>query len=191
MAAEGNGNQDAQPTRRLRVDGQRGAAPTHGPGTEVPAGHSGRRFVTLAMLSMLVLTGVLALVFRDWRARYRERAAFGARQVAPTIDPLAQVVPPEIAPDAWRQAVDETRALLVTLTASNLLDLAQMHALRAEVRARVARARPETARAELAGLWDGIADRAEPVVGTRHPRPKLLPPRQVKERSRAPVRPPS
>jgi hypothetical protein len=154
-------------------------------------GHSGRRFVTLALLSILVLAGLLALVFRDWRARYRERAAFGALQVAPAIDPLAQVVPPEIAPDAWRQAVAETHALLVTLTASNLLDLAQMHALRAEVQARVARARPETARAELAGLWDGIADRAEPVVGTRHPRPKLLPPRPLKEPSRAPIRPPS
>ena len=64
-----------------------------------------------------------------------ERQAWIKRQVAPTIDPLAHVVPPEIAPDAWRQAVDETRAMLVTLTASNLLDLAQMHALRAEVQA--------------------------------------------------------
>jgi hypothetical protein len=147
--------------------------------------------VTLAVLGMLVLAGLLALVFRDWRARYRERAAFGARQVAAAIDPLAQVVPPGIAPEAWRQAVAETHAMLVTLTASNLLDLAQMQALRAEVLARVARARPESARDELAGLWDDIADRAEPVVGTRHPRPKLLPPRRVKEPSRAPVRPPS
>ncbi|HMB05158.1 MAG TPA: hypothetical protein VKP69_15645 [Isosphaeraceae bacterium] len=177
MATAWNGNRGPQPARRLRFDGQVRPHHVEGSGSGAPTGHSGRRFVTLAVLGVLVLWGVLTLVFRDWRARYRARAAFGATQVATAIDPLAEVVPPGIAPDAWRRAVAETHAMLVTLTASNLLDLAQMRALRGEVLARVARARPETARDELAGLWDGLSDRAEPVLGTRHPRPKLLPPR--------------
>jgi hypothetical protein len=188
MATAWNGNRGPQPARRLRFDGQVRPHHVEGSGTGAPAGHSGRRFVTLAVLGVLVLWGVLSLAFRDWRARYRARAAFGATQVATAIDPLAEVVPPGIAPDAWRRAVAETHAMLVTLTASNLLDLAQMHALRAEVRARVARARPETARDELAGLWNGIADRAEPVLETRHPRPELLPPCPPKEPPRYPLR---
>jgi hypothetical protein len=64
--------------------------------------------------------------------------------------------------------------MLVTLMASNLLDLDQMHELRAELTARVARARPETARAELADLWDSLAKRAGPNLVKRHPRPELL-----------------
>jgi hypothetical protein len=193
MATGQDDNRGPQPSRRLRIDGQLGSAHADGPasGAEEPAGHSGRRFVISAVLVGLVLVGLLALAFRDWRARYRERAAFGASRVAGAIDPLAEVVPPGVAPDSWRRAVAETHAMLVALTASNLLDLAQMRALRDEVRARVARARPETARDELAGLWDGIASRAAPVLGTRHPRPTLLPPRPVKGPARPPIRPPS
>jgi hypothetical protein len=68
--------------------------------------------------------------------------------------------------------------MLVTLTASNLLDLDQMRDLRADLAARVARARarPETARSELAGLWDDLAARAGPNLVNRHPRPGLLSP---------------
>ena len=116
-----------------------------------------------------------ALAFREWRARYRERAAFGAGQVATAIDPLAEVVPPGVPPHAWHEAVTDAHAMLVTLTASNLLDLEQMSGLRDEIAAQVAAARPETARDDLARLWDGLAARAGPNVAGRHPYPALLP----------------
>ncbi len=140
------------------------------------SGYSGRRFVLAALLALAVLWGGLYLIFRDWRARYRERAAYGATQVATTVDPLARMVPPGENPEAWRRAVADTHAMIVTLTASNMLDLAKMQALRTELTARVARARPETARHELAAIWDDLSDRAGPVVAApRHPRPGILP----------------
>jgi hypothetical protein len=130
--------------------------------------------VITSVLVVLVLAGGLALAFRDWRVRYRARAAFGAGQVATVIDALAGVVPPDVPGESWHRTVAETHAMLVALTASNMLDLADMRALRAELRARVARARPETARAELAAIWDGLARRAGPNLVRRHPRPAVL-----------------
>src|SRR5262249_12823463 len=76
--------------------------------------------------------------------------------------------------DEWRGTVAEAHAMLVTLMASNMLDVDQMRKLRAELMARVARARPETARAELADLWNSLARRAGPNLVKRHPRPRLL-----------------
>jgi hypothetical protein len=166
-----------RPTRRLRIDEFAGAATSAG-SVEAPM-HSGRRVVVAGMLVLLLVWGTLWLAFREWRARYRERAAFGSSQVASAIDPLADVVPPNVAPEEWRQAVAETHAALVTLTASNLLDLPSMRALGNSVSARVARARarPEIARDELAVLWDELLDKAAPILAERHPRPMVLPPR--------------
>jgi hypothetical protein len=130
--------------------------------------------VITSVLVMLVLTSGLALAFRGWRNRYRAHAAFGASQVATVIDTLANVTPPDIPPDAWRRAVAEAHAMLVALTASNMLDLSDMHALRADLRVRVARTRPETARIELAAIWDEVAHRAGPNLIKRYPRPPLL-----------------
>ncbi|WP_406698503.1 hypothetical protein V5E97_06435 [Singulisphaera sp. Ch08] len=172
-----------RPVPRLRID--EFAA---GPG-EAPT-HSGRRFVIVASLILILLWGTLQAVFRVWRAGYRRRADFGATQVAPAIDPLAEVVPPEVNPRAWREAVAETHEALVTLTAANLLDLAQMKGLRDDVGARVARARahPETARDELAGLWNELANQAGPILEARHSRPKWLPPRPPVDLRRQPTR---
>jgi hypothetical protein len=64
--------------------------------------------------------------------------------------------------------------MLVTLTGSNMLDLDQMRAIRAELISQVRRTRPETARAELAALWDSLARRAGPNLVKHHPRPRLL-----------------
>ena len=44
----------------------------------VKGGHSGRWFVLAAGMTVLVIWGTLYLVFRDWRAKYRERALYGA-----------------------------------------------------------------------------------------------------------------
>jgi hypothetical protein len=174
MVTVWNGNAGNRPVRRLRFDGY---PPNQGREATVRprvAGHSGRRAVIATVLVIVVLAGGLALAFRDWRIRYRERAAFGARQVASAIDPLAELVPPGIPHSAWRRTVAEAHAMLVTLTASNMLDLSDMKALSADLTARVRRARPETARADLATLWDELARRAGPNLVKRHPRPESL-----------------
>ncbi len=95
--------------------------------------------------------------------------------MAPAIDPLGDITPEGVDAGRWRQAVAETHRMLVTLTASNLLDEAQMRALRDRLSARVAAARPATALGELAAIWDDLEDRAGPILAARHPRPKLLP----------------
>jgi hypothetical protein len=174
-------NSAQRPIRRLRIDDFASPRPVVDP-IDAPT-RSGRRVVIAAGLAFAVFWGALYLAFRDWRVRYRERAAFGASQVAPAIDPLAETVPSGINRARWRQAVADTHAALVTLTASNLLDRAQMNSLRGEIAGRVARAQahPDRALDELAGLWNDLADRAEPVLAERHPRPKLLPPRPQKD----------
>jgi hypothetical protein len=79
--------------------------------------------------------------------------------------------------------------MLVSVLSANLLDLRQMKLLRDELKQTVERARlhPETARDELASVWNAMADRAEFVLqdgtsGRRkgHPRPAILPPRPLK-----------
>jgi len=156
-------------------------------------GHSGRRFVLVAGLILLVVWGVLYLVFRDWRTRYRARAAYGATHVVPAIDPLEAIVPAGVEPDAWRETVRQTRAMLMTVTSSNLLDIKEMERLRAELDQFVARvqADPDTGLSELAAIWDEMAERAEFLFrddrspdGHRHPRPKILPPKPEKPRAR-------
>ena len=189
MTSTPNGHQDGSPSRRFRLDeltsnsAQVTAAPSS---PALPPAHSGRRFVIGAGLVLLLLWEVLYLIFRDWRARYNERARFGATQVAPVIDAIADTPPPRVTTGDWREAVRETHDLLVTVTGSNLLDRRQMLSLRQELEQTVARARahPETARDELAGVWNLVADRAEFVFrdgrsasGMRHVRPTILPPR--------------
>jgi hypothetical protein len=169
-ASDGNANSRGGPMRRLRIDA---TAEGMSPSPEIPPGRSGRRVVIVGVLLVLVTWGGLYLAFRDWRARYRARALYGATQVATAIDPMAATVPAGVTPEAWRDAVSETHAMLVTVTASNLLDMAALRSLRGEVAARVARARPETALSELAGLWDDLHARAGPLLD-RHPRPALL-----------------
>ena len=151
------------PTRRLRFDDLTSIAardtsdsdPARSSATAdmVPRSHSGRRFVLVAGLVLVVIWGVLFVIFRDWRARYRARVSYGATHVVPAIDPLEAIVPADVDPDAWRDAVGQTRAMLLTVTSSNLLDFKEMDRLRAELDQFVARARahPETGRRELAG----------------------------------------
>jgi hypothetical protein len=189
MTSTPNGHQDGSPSRRFRLDEltSNSIQATAAQGSPaLPPAHSGRRFVIGAGLVLLLLWGALYLVFRDWRARYNERARFGATQVAPVIDALADTPPPGVTARDWREAVRETHDLLVTVTGSNLLDRQQMLSLRQELEQTVARAQaqPETARDELAGVWNLVADRAGFVFrngrsasGMRHIRPRILPPR--------------
>lgn len=186
------------PIRRLRYDEipalmekPRGREPRAGSpaaGTAATTGlgpsHSGRWFVILAVIAVLIVWGLLYVVFREWRARYRVRAAYGASQVAPAIDVFAEIKPPGIDRAKWRDAVARTHATLVTVTASNLLGLPEMRELRGELQRAAARARekPETAVAELAAVWDDLSERGEFLMrdtraldSDRHPRPSILP----------------
>ena len=151
---------------------------------------SGRWAVVGLVVGVLALWFGLELAFRGWKARYEALARFGASEVAPAIDPLAETVPPDIPPADWRAAVAQTHAMLLALTGAGALDRAQMDRLRLDVADRVARARPETALPILANLWDDLERDAGPLIApdlappspnsrqaARHPRPprpKLL-----------------
>jgi hypothetical protein len=183
-------------TRRFRIDDVAAIVIRNSPGPSATApsgslhpGHSGRRLVIAAGFTLLVLWGTLYLVFRDWRARYRERALYGATQVLPAMDRLRAITPSNVDPVLWRKAVDQTGSMLITVTGSNLLDVKDMDRLRDELDHHASRAtdRPETAVQELAEIWDQIADRGEflfadsrSLSGIRHPRPTMLPPRAGK-----------
>jgi len=201
MSTAHNGNHPGyrDSNRRLRFDNLAPIVTGDSAGTNsgrmtataelLPRGHSGRRFVLVAGFAVLLIWGALYLIFREWRAKYRERAAYGLTQVVPAIDPLAEIAPPAVDSRAWRDALQETHALLVTATSSNLLEIKDMQQLRAELAQAVARARarPETAVGELALIWNTLSDRAEFLLmdsrsasGERHPRPKILPPRPKK-----------
>ena len=170
MANTSNGAQDGPASRRLRFDDLASTvvhAPTPDSDPEVLGPHhSGRRLVLLACAAILLLWGALYLVFREWRVRYRARTDFGVTQVAPVIDSMAEIAPPGVDTAAWKEAVRETHAMLVTVLSANLLDIQQMQLLREELRKSVERARlhPETARSELGSIWTAMADRAEFVL---------------------------
>jgi hypothetical protein len=191
------------PTRRLRFDdltsivarrtSGSSAARTTTTAEELARGHSGRRLVLVAGLVLMLIWCVLWVIFREWRVGYRARAEYGAAHVVPAIDPLEAIVPPGVDPDAWRDAVRQTRAMLMTVTSSNLLDIEELEELRRELDQFVARARahPETGRLELAAIWNELSDRGEFLFkdsrspsGDRHPRPKILPPKPEKSRAR-------
>ena len=191
--AGGKQNGFHDPSRKLRFDDfgtDAGNRRSDGWMTaEVGRGRSGRRFVVVAVVVILCTWGGLYLAFQRLRAAYRERAAWGASHVVAVIDPLKDVVPPGVDPTVWRNAVDETHAMLVTVVGSNLLDLHDMDKLRLELDQFVSRARahPETAPTELAAVWNTLADRAEFLfqdgkdpTRDRHARPKILPPRPAK-----------
>jgi len=191
MATGGGATSDEVPDRRWRRD-DRTARPVAGPSPPGPARVSGRRVVLAMTAAVLLLWLGLDQAFRGWRARYQARAAFGAARVAPAIDPLARSNPPDVPPLEWRRAVADTHAMLLALTGSGLLDEPRMDELRRDIAARVDRARPETARATLAALWDDLErkagpaiapDRVPPPANSRHaarhprpPRPSLLGP---------------
>ena len=159
---------------------------------EVGQGHSGRRFVVVAGLVVLLTWGGLYVAFQGWRAKYRERAAYGASQVVSILDPLNEIIPPGVEPGAWRDAVVKTRAMLTTVVGSNLLDIGKMDELRTELDQSVRRTlgHPELGRDELAAIWNHMADRAEFLfqdsrspTHDRHVRPSILPPRPEKAKA--------
>ena len=158
------------------------------PRREYSRGHSGRRFVLVAGLAGLLIWGTLFWFFATG-GRDIANEALWSDKVVPAIDRLSRSCRPMSITALWRDAIDQTRAMLTTVTGSNLLDVKDIDPLRAELSQRVARAcdHPETAVGELAEIWNQVADRGEfllrdsrSVSGDRHPRPKILPPRRGK-----------
>lgn len=145
---------------------------------------SGRKVVAALVFGVLALWLGLFLAFREWKARYDALARFGASEVAPAVDPLAQVVPPGVPLDDWRRAVADTHAMLLALTGAGVLDHDRMDQLRRDITDRVARARPETALKTLADLWDDLERQAGPLIA-----PDTTPPANSRQATRNP-RPP-
>lgn len=177
MRTTSNGETGNGHVRRYRVDPRDKTLGAHA----AESRHSGRLLIVCGVAGLLVLWGVLFLIFQDWRARYRELAKYGETQVAPTVEVLSDQIPPGVDPKAWRDAVTDTRSMLVVVTSAGQLDRLKMEALRDDLVKRFADVRPETALQELGRLWDEMEAKAGPVV-TRKPtrppyppdRPKLL-----------------
>jgi hypothetical protein len=125
--------------------------------------------VTWAVLTILVTWGVLYLFFVKWRAGYRENVAYAKASLAPAVDPLAKIVPPNTVPATWAETVAETHAAFDRLAGSGVVDKDQIQALQAHLSARVARTRPETAARELAEIWADMLAGAGPAIGSAHP----------------------
>ncbi len=183
-----------KPDRRWRLDplarqaeaadgAEAGPEPAADPNPPRPGG-SGRLAVVALVLAVLTLWGGLELAFRAWKGRYEARAALGARKLAPAVDPLDRLTPPDVDPATWARAVADTHAMLLALAGSGVLDETRIEALHRRIAAEVAAARPETARATLAALWDDLQRQAGPVIApdlappppnsrhaARHPRP--------------------
>ena len=140
---------------------------------------SGRWFVIGAALTIALIWAIVFAVFREWRARHRELAAFGAREVAPLVDPLAAMVPPNVEPRRWRNAVASTRGMLVAATASGTIDRDEMQRLRDALVARFARDTPATVADDLAALWDQMGQRVGPIITGQPSRPPFCPPRPL------------
>jgi hypothetical protein len=179
------------PARRHRFDDVAAIATRNSPGPGATAatpvdsqGHSGRRFVLVAGVIVLLIWGTIYLFFREWRAKYRERARYGATQVVPALEPLRGAMPPGVDMNLWRDAIDQTRSMLMTVTGSNLLDVADMVELRVELtrHVRLGCKHPAKALGELAEIWNEVADRGDFLFrdsrsqsGDRHPRPRIVP----------------
>src|SRR5258708_7223217 len=159
MATLGNGSagRSGAPAPRFRIDDRAGSRTRS---DDLISGHSGRRFVTGAVLTLLAISGTLFLFFARWRAAYHERVAYASIALAPTVDPLAKIVPPNVVRATWVDVVSETHAMLDDLAGSGVLNLEQVGELRADLMARVRGARPETAVRVLLGIWTDIDTRS-------------------------------
>lgn len=111
--------------------------------------------------------------------------SYGADRVAPALDPLADLAPPGVDAARWRDAVARTRALVLEVTSSRLISTMRMKDLRMELDRAVANARahPESAVKELAGVWDSLHRSCQTLFVDRksasdvHVRPDSFPPR--------------
>ena len=194
------------PTRRLRHDdlasviaqtyAPRPGRPATGDDADrlspwLPRSHSGRRFVIMAGLAVLLIWGVALSGLPRMAGALSRACRLRGEPGRPGDRPDGRDRSrPTSNPASWRDAVSQTRAMLLTVTGVELARHRRDAGLRDELDQAVGRARahPETAVAELAGVWNAIADRAEFLLkdsrsrsGDRHPRPAILPPPEPAE----------
>ncbi len=120
---------------------------------------SGRRFVAIAVVTILAVWGTLYLAFSNWREGVQRRIELGKAEVLPAIDLLAEKVPEGIDPIEWNEAIEATQELLRRVVGTGQLDESELLALRDDLAERSERASAETAVAELSTIWDEMTAR--------------------------------
>lgn len=147
-------------------------------------GVNGRRFILGSLAALVTTWAILFAILAPWMRTRDTRIRFGVREVAPLVLKFQQVEPPGVEPRDWDRALSDTRMLVVDAATPGKLTVEEETALRDEIQAALdrARARPETAVRELAGVWDRLAAAAEKVrpagsqdLDRSHPRPPILP----------------
>ncbi len=138
------------------------------------SGTSGRRFIVLFTITVLIFWASLWVSFRFWKSGYDQKAQVG-RETARHIRKLVEARPDGVSASVWEDTVDHAEAMLIAVTGSNLLNIQQIQALTVEIDARVVAAtrQPNQGPAILKELWDELAKRAGPVANI-YGRPKLV-----------------
>ena len=141
---------------------------------EPKSGTSGRRFIILFTIAVLIFWASLWLGFRAWKSGYDLKAQAG-RETARHIRKLVESRPTGVSVNVWEDTVDHAEAMLIAVTGSNLLNYQQIEALKIEIDQRVEAARrdPNQGPSILKELWDELAKRAGPVANI-YGRPKLV-----------------
>lgn len=97
----------------------------------------------------------------------------GLLTLAVEVNPLEFTLPEDVAPASWKQALSETRAMLVAIAGTHELDSNILETLRAETAQQARSSRPQTACGILAEIWARAAT-AAPATTSRFTRPALL-----------------
>lgn len=117
---------------------------------------SGRAVVIASLGTLGAVAGLLYVLFLLWAMGTRAKIEEGKQVLLPVLDPLAERLPSGVSPQEWAEALDATRAMLAEVVGTGQLDRPSLIKLRTELEARVRRSTPDTAPAELAGLWDDM-----------------------------------
>ena len=96
------------------------------------SGTSGRRFIVLFTITILIFWASLWVGFRFWKSGYDQKAQVG-RETARHIRKLVEARPAGVSVAVWEDTVDHTEAMLIAVTGSNLLNLEQIQALTVEI----------------------------------------------------------
>ncbi len=140
------------------------------------SGTSGRLFIMLFSITVLIVWASLWLAFQAWKTGYDQKSLVG-RDTARHIRKLVDSKPAGVSTTTWEDAVDHAEAMLIAVTGSNLLSVPQIQELTTEIDQCVeaTRRNPEQGPALLRQLWNELANRAGPVAEI-YGRPRLIMP---------------